>query len=421
MQAAGFYAGGIDGLFGPGTRAAIRNWQTAQGAAATGFLDAAQAADLMGRDGASGAAPRRANAAAPRRASTAAPRRASAAAPEAGAARLVVRAEPGASIDLDGTESGRTDDAGMLLLTGLQPGRHVVVARKPGYASATAVVEVAPGRSEVVELAPAALPGMLTVRANVADATLRIDGGPEHPLPLLRFEVPPGSLRLTAARPGYRNAEHEVDVRPGESTSLDVVLERVPVDELLRDARNRFDAGRHRDAAAGAQAVVDLLPDAGEAHLLLGQALYELRRFDESARSLARAVTLGQVVTLAANHRHGGLGLRAGFCPGVISFSRDGVSFRSDTEDDHGLFAAPGAILDLEPEHAGGRVVRIDARILETDGGRERRRNFDFVHKDTLRAADADSDLFTVLTCRSCDASMDVQLALMQHVNRQAR
>ena len=43
---AGFDPGMSDGLFGPQTRAAIRDWQAARGAAATGYLDAVQA-DLL--------------------------------------------------------------------------------------------------------------------------------------------------------------------------------------------------------------------------------------------------------------------------------------------------------------------------------------------------------------------------------------
>ena len=46
LQAGGFDPGGADGLFGPRTRAAIRNWQTSRGARATGYLDGASAGAL---------------------------------------------------------------------------------------------------------------------------------------------------------------------------------------------------------------------------------------------------------------------------------------------------------------------------------------------------------------------------------------
>ena len=46
LRAAGFDPGGADGLFGPRTRAAIRRWQSARGARATGYLDGASSAAL---------------------------------------------------------------------------------------------------------------------------------------------------------------------------------------------------------------------------------------------------------------------------------------------------------------------------------------------------------------------------------------
>ena len=55
LQAGGFDPGGADGLFGPRTRAAIRNWQTSRGARATGYLDGASA-EALRTAGASGEA-----------------------------------------------------------------------------------------------------------------------------------------------------------------------------------------------------------------------------------------------------------------------------------------------------------------------------------------------------------------------------
>ena len=46
LTAAGFSPGPADGVFGPGTRSALRGWQASRGAAATGYLDAAGARAL---------------------------------------------------------------------------------------------------------------------------------------------------------------------------------------------------------------------------------------------------------------------------------------------------------------------------------------------------------------------------------------
>ena len=51
LQAEGFAPGGVDGLFGPRTRAAIRNWQSARGVRSTGYLDGPQVEALRSRGG----------------------------------------------------------------------------------------------------------------------------------------------------------------------------------------------------------------------------------------------------------------------------------------------------------------------------------------------------------------------------------
>ena len=51
LQSAGFDPGGADGLFGPQTRAAIRNWQSSRGGRATGYLNGPQVRALRVGDG----------------------------------------------------------------------------------------------------------------------------------------------------------------------------------------------------------------------------------------------------------------------------------------------------------------------------------------------------------------------------------
>ena len=62
LGAKGFDAGVADGLFGPRTRAAIRNWQSARGARSTGYLDGSQVEALRGRGGSQPSASTRAGA-----------------------------------------------------------------------------------------------------------------------------------------------------------------------------------------------------------------------------------------------------------------------------------------------------------------------------------------------------------------------
>jgi len=399
LSAAGFEPGPADGVFGAGTRDAIRAWQTARGAPATGYLSREEADDLFEL----GAGDREY------------------AGSERGGGRLTVRAAPESRIELDGADVGVTGATGLLMLSEVQPGRHVVVARKEGHTEATGVVEVFEGRAEVVELTLAALPGRLTVTANVADARLQIGDAGDRRLPLNGLELPPGSHRVTVSREGFRTVENEVEIRPGALTTLDLVLEPAPVEDLLRAALDMFVAGNYREAADGARSLLDLRPDAGAAHLLLGTALYELGEFDESIDPLGRAILLGEEVVLPAKHRHGGAGLRQGFCRGTVTLSRSEVAFLSGEQPDHGFSVTPDKVTNLEvTQSLRGSAFRLNTSVQDEERG-IRRRNFDFVHRNAARAREDPESPVIVLTCPDCDGSLNVQAALMNYLTRLAR
>ena len=392
--------GPADGMFGAGTREAIRRWQAARGVDATGFLGAADVNVLTAGRGNR--------------------REPSATAEPGSGGSLSVRAEPGSRIELDGRPAGSTNDGGVLALSDLQPGRHTITARMEGREPATRVVEVSAGRSEVVELILEALPGALTVTANVSEAMVRIEGLGDHALPVARLAVPAGSRRVVAAKPGFLPVETTVEVRPDELTTLNLVLEPVPVEQLLQRARNRFDLGDYRAAIDEARSVLEVRADAGEVNLLLGRALYEIGAFRESVNFLHRAIVLGEEVELLTNHRHGGAGFNPSFCRGALTLSRDAVSFRSFDDPDHAFSVAPGGLTNLRVAEttAAGGVLRLNASVR---GGGRNRRNFDFLHRNTRRErADPDAPALNVLTCRDCDASMDVQAQLMDLLSRQA-
>ena len=398
LTALGFEPGPADGLFGAGTRAAIRDWQEVRGAQATGYLTAAETEQLLRMTN----APR-----APIDVDE--PRLAEVAAASGGS--LAVRAAPGSRIVIDGVDGGLTDDNGLLIFADVQPGRHVVVARKDGYSATTSVVNIVAGRSEVVELALEQLAGRLTITANVGDAIVTVNGI-EQPLPLVGFEVPAGSHRVRVSRAGFRTVDDSVEIRPGGITTLDLVMDPIPVDELLSVARNSFEGGRYREAADGARSVLATHPDAGAAHLLLGLSLYRLNVFSESLGPFLRAIDLGERVVLEAKHRHGGLlGMRPDFCVGSITLSRGEIAFRSRNDSDHDVSTTPDRVTDVEVEDmgAGGTALRFNTRFEGED--------FDFVHRDSVTyEAPPNARTVTVIACRGCDASLNVQEELMRYL-----
>lgn len=186
----------------------------------------------------------------------------------------------------------------------------------------------------------------------------------------------------------------------------------------LRAESEREAAARRRDEGAPglvelqetvevAQRALRVNPDEAAAHLLLGQALYRQGKYIESIAPLERAITLGERVLLEVKHRHGGWGLRPGFCVGEVSLSRNRITFRS-RDTDHGFSRPPDALRDARiVERVLGNPVQLNTEI-------EGRGSFDFLHPAVARTPKADGLLFTTgLYCNSCDGSLRVLERLM--------
>ncbi|MCY4025771.1 MAG: protein kinase [Acidobacteria bacterium] len=156
-----------------------------------------------------------------------------------------------------------------------------------------------------------------------------------------------------------------------------------------------------------AQRALRANPDEAAAHLLLGQALYRQGKYIESIAPLERAIALGERVLLEVKHRHGGWGLRPGFCVGEVSLSRNRITFRS-RDTDHGFSRPPDAIRDARiVERVLGHPVQLNTEI-------EGRGSFDFLHPAVARTPKPDGLLFTTgLYCNSCDGSLRVLESLM--------
>ena len=402
LSAAGFDPGPVDGSFGDRTRAALRDWQHARGLRTTGYLDS-DAAEALRAFAAS------------------APGCPPVDAPVDGrgaAGTLTVLGDPLSSIEVDGTVKGVVPASGVLVVPDVGPGEHELVARREGYFPVTSEVEVAGDRAEVVDLTTEGMPGRLTASANVTGAMLRIGNAEARSLPVTDLEFSPGSHDLVVSREGYRPVADRLDIRHGQLVSLEFVLEPIPVAERVRaalaTAEAHFSAQNYGAAVDAVRSVLDIAENSPRANWMLGVGLYELGEFPGSLTPLARAIGLGGQIVLPAKHRHGGGGFRAGFCEGTLTLSLTEIVFASYDAPDHGFAVAPDKV--AEPTIAGsvgGFPLRLNTSVRDPDRGIERN-NFDFVHRNAARqAAPAESLREIVLGCPDCDASLQVQHALM--------
>ena len=414
----GYSTGRIDGLFGPRTRAAIREWQQAQtDCTATGYLNQRQSDSLMAL------APQ------PPEPPAVPPAPGQARGPEGptqvARSRVVIEAEPESDIAIDGEAVGTTGETGTLAVDDILPGEHRLTATRPGFEPISRTIEVVAGISQVVSLTFQPLPGRLTVTANVDNAYVGIDTGYAGFAPVTELEVNAGTRQITVSSPGYEPDQQLVTLPPDGSVTHHVILKRFPVEEFTDQIEQVFSSGAYEEAADAAGNLVRVLdiwiatgvevePDnLSRALTIEGRSLFELNRFPAATAQLYRAILEGGRVELPVKHRHGGGGLRPGFCRGTLSLSLNEVGFEAVDDPDHGFAVPPSGITNVE--RAGARNGFLFRLNTEVDG----RGDMDFVHPNAERQPrDPDSGLQIDLTCPDCNQALEVHAALLLRLSQ---
>jgi len=138
-------------------------------------------------------------------------------------ARLQLRVRGDASeVRLDDRVIGQGD---VETTVSLDPGRHVVEARREGHRPVVQAITLAPGASETVQLnaAEAPLPANLQIVVNLDTATIELDGRVRG---RGRFEgeVAPGLHPLVVSASGHTTDRRELDVAPGANERVMVTL-----------------------------------------------------------------------------------------------------------------------------------------------------------------------------------------------------
>jgi serine/threonine protein kinase len=326
---------------------------------------------------------------------------------------LTLRGPAGSAVQLDGTDAGVVRPDGTLTLARLAPGRHVIAVGKDGYRREQRTINVAAGRTDVMDVSLTQLPGTLTVTANVHGATLQIEGMPgRYSDQISGVELAVGHHKITASREGYKPAAIDVEIRAGEPTRASLSLEALSPDELLGDAHNAFRLGDYEKAASSARTILMANPQHAGAVLLVGQASFRMKRYADSITYLGRAIDLGQEVELPVKHRHaGGLGLREGYCDGTVVLSKAGFGYHGSASKEHDFITEPAKVLE-----ARSLQFRVDTRVAIRNGAKEDKKNFDFVHPGVIRVAADNASLLTELRCVACDESMNVLFTLLQRL-----
>ena len=171
-------------------------------------------------------------------------------------ARLLVKTEVPATVDIDGVEVARTPLAQPIPVAS---GTHVVGAQAPGYLPTRKEVTLAGQVTETLTLTllPAASRmAQLSITSSPPGAEVMVNGQRQGMTPLpASLAVEPGNVRIELFRPGYRRAERTVMLGDGARSELAFALEDDPSAPPAHRGGLRLSASE-----AGAEVAIDGRP-----------------------------------------------------------------------------------------------------------------------------------------------------------------
>lgn len=217
--------------------------------------------------------------------------------------------------------------ASSLILRNLLVGTYSLRAGKDGYHDENRTVEIARGKRRRVEINLRPKMAVLSVSANVEDATINIDRIGEFRKPIIDLLVKPGVYQVHLKRRGYKPRDVSVQLKsPGSEEYLKIILEPLGIDEMLDLAKENIKKGNLAEADDLTKDVLLLNPAHARANLIYGMIKYE--RGDLAAVPyFEKAIRNSETVTIPIFVVFESPGKR--LVEAELAVDRDGVSVKS--------------------------------------------------------------------------------------------
>jgi PEGA domain len=330
--------------------------------------------------------------------------------------QLVIRTKPAdCSISLDGKAVGASNQEGILTLSAIKPGEHILIVRKPTYNEEKRTIQVYAGRSDVQEIFLSAMPGKITVISNIIGAQIQIPGVGEYQSPITDLPISPGRHQVNVSKPGYRTATREIDIKPSQPVNISVTLEPLSATEMLAQAEGDFRGRRYTEVIATCRTILTTQPDQPRANYLIGMSYYNADKYMDSVPHLIKAISGGEQVNLPIKHHH-----RAGLvdddlCSGTLIFRKGTFEFHADISSGHDFSVPFNKIYESKNEWQ--KAGRLHVKISMQKGNKEDKKTYNF----HVIAAELRSDgKITSVICYSpsCKPMVEFLYQLLQQLKQ---
>ncbi|GAX59732.1 hypothetical protein SCALIN_C04_0220 [Candidatus Scalindua japonica] len=135
---------------------------------------------------------------------------------------LSIYSEPSdATILIDGRKTGTTP----LIITGPDPGNHLVEIRKEGFENWSESIKIVKTNQSSLKAVLQLKAGPVCIKSQPSIAEVLIDGKEVGTTPLIITDPSPGTYNVEIKKDGYENWNEDVMIEPGKETALTAVLQ----------------------------------------------------------------------------------------------------------------------------------------------------------------------------------------------------
>ncbi len=229
------------------------------------------------------------------------------------------------------TPLGRSDAQGIFNYQVI-PALLLVEARKKGYLSELQRINIASeGGSREITLVLAPIKASLIISTNVAGARASVDGGGALQPLTERLSLTPERHQITVDALGYAPATFELNPAPDDKVTKAVTLERLPTDELIRQAEKLYSQHAYADVRTLCKYIFESDNNNSAAHRLTGLTYLAEQDYANAAPHLEQALAANETIRLQVRrHPRESFDLHKGhdICDALLTLNKTEVEFQ---------------------------------------------------------------------------------------------
>lgn len=247
--------------------------------------------------------------------------------------------------------------------------------------------------------------GTLNINSTVPGTSITVPGIGSYVDKIIGLKVPPGQYSIAASKLGYRGDTKDVEVKFGQTLNVELRPLPLTTEEILALAKTSFERNDYGASIGLMRTLLAKQPGQTKAVSLLASSLFMQGDYEESLTYFTQAITAGESVAIAVQHRHGGSWSGKSLSPGWLTFQQTSFGFNSLDFPDESFNIPYAKILETSIKDQMRLNIKVKVRLPKN--GKESNVEYNFYSTDGAATG-------TVITCPQCLGKMRVILQLLR-------